>query len=349
MGTEAMAFEGELALEIHEGEAPPGWDDALLAAGGVVFHSEAWAFHKAGDEGADTLYCRWRKGASDEVVGRGLAIRRPGRSSLAGRLVSKVSFDSPPATAAAGSDFVSPLAAWARKTPALIEVGLGSFDALGPWQDAPLPRPRLRCEYVIPAGGEDELWSGMRQLARRKVKRAMKNELECREVRGPGELGAFAEVYRATEERLQRDKDYVPGSALDSEEFATSLSQLIDRGNGKLYAAFSDGRLEAGTMFATFGKRAYMIYSGATDGAREMGAPFLVMYTGLKELRDAGYEHINLGGAGGDAADPESADHGLHLFKTRFGAEVEARTSGSLALRPLRAKLVEGGRRLVRR
>jgi hypothetical protein len=344
-----MAFGGNLTLEIHPGEAPSGWDDDLLAGGGVVFHSAAWAAHKTGGGEGDPLFCLWRQGAGGEVIARGLGIRRPGEGSRAARIAAKIGFDSPP-TALTAADFVSPLAAWARQSPAVIEVGLGSFDAIGGWQAASLPRPRARCEYVIPpGGGEEDLWSGMRQLARRKVKRAEKSEFEGREARLPEELREFAAVYRTTEERLSRTKDYVPDANLDSERFAESLAQLTERGCGRLYGVFSAQGLEAGTVFATFGKRAYMIYSAATDRGREAGAPFLAMFAALRDLRAAGYEHLNLGGAGGDAADPESADHGLHQFKTRFGAEVEPRTSGSLPVRPLRAKLIAGSRRLVRR
>jgi hypothetical protein len=339
----------DLTLEVHPGSAPPGWDDALLTVGGVVFHSEAWAAHKTSGGEGDPLFCLWRQGAGGDVVGRGLGIRRPSRHSRLSSIVAKIGFDSPPATGAFEGDFVAPLSAWARRSPGVIEVGLGSFDVLGSWLVDPAPRPKARCEYVLPPGTEEDLWSGMRQLARRKVKRAEKNEIECRETRSPEDLLAFAEVYRVTEERLSRAKDYVPDSGLDGERFAGSLSQLIEPGAGRLYAAYAGGRLEAGTVFATFGRRAYMIYSAASDEAREAGAPFLVMFNALRELRRDGFEHLNLGGAAGDAADPGSPDHGLHLFKTRFGTQVESRTSGSLALRPLRSKLVEGGRRLVRR
>lgn len=351
MGDEAMAFGGDLVLEIQPGKAPPGWDDALLGTGGVVFHSTAWAAHKTGAGEGDPLFCLWRDGAEGEVVGRGLGVRRPGEGSRAGRIAAKLGFDSPPATASAGRDFVAPLQSWARQSPALVEVTLGSYDALGPWREEPLPRSRPRTEYVLPPiGGEEELWSAMRKLARRKVKKAEKDGQEGREAPGPEELREFVAVYRTTEQRLsQAKRGYVPDVGPDAEAFAASIEQLTERGAGRLFASFAGGRLEAGTFFATFGERAYMIYSGATDEGREAGAPFLAMFAALRELRAAGYEQIGLGGAAGDAAEPGSGDHGLHQFKTRFGAAAEPRTSGALLVRPLRAKAVAGARRLVRR
>ena len=337
-----------VTLEVEAGDVPPGWDDALLADDGVVFHSEAWGTYKTADGGGDPLFFQWRGQPGGEVVGRGLGIRRPPRGSRVGRVAARISFDAPPAGGVA-ADFVSPLAAWARKSPAVVEVELGSLGAVGSWGPGPLPRPMARCEYLVAPGTQDDLWSGVRQLARRKVKRAQKHGLQCREARLPDELLAFAEVYRATEVRLSRTKDYVPDPGFDIDRFAESLLGLIQRGCARLYGAYAGEGLEAGTVFTTFGRRAYMIYSAATDSGRAEGAPFLVMFTALRELRDAGFEHLNLGGAASDAADPDSADHGLHLFKTRFGAAPRPQISASLRARPMRARAIAGLRRLVRR
>jgi len=346
-----MALQDDLTLEIHPGKAPPGWDEALLAAGGVVFHSAAWAAHKTPAGEGDPLFFVWSEGAEGEVVARGLGIRRPAKRSVAGRFAAKLVFDSTPATNSIGLDFISPLASWARRNPALLEVRLGSFDAQGSWRSSQMPHSRSRCEYLLPVGdgSEKQLWADMRQLAQRKVKRAVKCDMEAREASSPIELSEFAVVYAATEERLSQTKAYVPAVGTGSERFAESLALLTAHGRGRLFGAFSEGGLEAGVFFAVFGKRAYMIYSGSTDRGREAGAPFLAMFGALCELRAAGFEQINLGGAGGDAPDPGSIDHGLHQFKTRFGAEAEPRTSGSLIVRPFRAGAISAARRLARR
>lgn len=338
---------GILALEIHPQSAPPCWDENLRAAGGVVFHSRAWADYKIHESGGEPLFCLWRDG--EAAVGQALAIRKPPRSSRLGSLVGKLAFDSPPAGPAAGADFVAPLLEWCRGERAIAEVELGSFDAVGRWLPGELPRRRSRCEFVLPAGAADDVWVQMRQLARRKVKRAQKADHEVRPLPGPEGARAFADVYALTEARLQRSRDYDPGFELDRDAFATALGSLVDSGAGRLYGSYRGDRLEAGTVFTTFGERAYMIYSGATDEGREVGAPFLVMFDALRDLRESGFTTINLGGAAGDAADPGSSEHGLFQFKTRFGAEVQPRESGSLTPRPLRAKAAELARKVVRR
>ncbi|HET7121225.1 MAG TPA: GNAT family N-acetyltransferase [Solirubrobacterales bacterium] len=281
------------------------------------------------------------------MVGRSLAIRKPSQGSRAARLATKVAFDSPPA-GPPGTDYLTPLRSWARSSPALIEVGLGSFDARGPWGPGDLPNPRQRVEFVMPPGDADAVWEAMRQLARRKVKKARKSEFEISRPVSAAELAPFTEVYEVTQARLERDKGYVAGFELDRENFAAALAELTTRDRGRLYAASRGGRLEAAVFMATFGERAYMVYSSATDEGRELGAPFLVLFEALHELREDGFSVLNLGGAAGDAADPSSSEHGLHQFKTRFGAEVVPHTSGVLQPRPGRARVVRSVRRLVR-
>lgn len=338
--------DGPLTLEVHDDGAPAGWDGALAADGGVVFHCAAWADHK-GTQGGEPLFCVWRD-QDGGVAGRALGIRRPPSGSRAGRLAARLVFDSPPTSGRRGADFVRPLSSWARRHRALIEVGLGSFDAIGSWTPGALPRPQARIEYVVPDGDADDVWGGMRSLARRKVKKAEKGGLECRAVSDRESLRAFAAIYETTLARLNASKG-VPTLGLDLDRHAASLAALVDRGHGRLYAALRDGELVAATLFATFGARAYLVYSGATDAGRDDGAPFLILSTALRELRADGFPHLNLGGAAPDAPQPESLDHGLHQFKTRFGAAVEERTSGSLLLRPARARLVGTARRVVRR
>lgn len=335
---------GMPALEIYPHDAPSGWDDALRTDGGVVFHSTAWASYKVHENGGEPLFCAWLEGG--EVIARALAMRRPPRSSRLGRVAAKLVFDSPP-TGAAGAEFVPPLLGGIRDDRAVTEIGLGSFDARGPWLPGEMPQRRARCEFVLPPGDADDVWVQMRQLARRKVKRAQKADFSVRPAPGEKDLAAFAEIYAITEARLVANKGYEPGSRFDRARFAAALGDLIANGAGRLYGAFRGEELEAGVVFTTFGERAYMIYSGATDEGRNIGGPFLVMFEALKDLRESDYETINLGGAAGDADDPASSEHGLYQFKTRFGAEVEEMASGTLVTRPLRAKLVAGLRKAV--
>jgi hypothetical protein len=338
---------GTLELEVHEKTAPPGWDEDLRGAGGVVFHSEAWASYKVHEGGGEPLFCVWRDGG--EPAGRALAIRRPPRSSRLGRLAGKVVFDAPPSGGAEGAEFLPSLSEWCRSADGVVEVTLGSYDVVGSWGPEELPQPRRRLEYVLPPGDEEAIWAHMRPKVRRTVRVAAKRDLVSRLAEGPEDMRAFAEVYGITQARLRRDKGFEPGSALDRESFAKALQVLTERGVGRLYLAERAGQLAAGALFAVFGGRAYMVFSGSTDEARRLGGPYFVLCEAACDMRRSEIPTINLGGSGGDAADPGSPEYGLYEFKTRMGATVEPRTSGTLLPRPLRAKLVGAARKVVRR
>lgn len=337
-----------LEIEVNEA-APAEWDESLRSVGGVVFHCTDWAGYKVTEGGGEPLYFVWREPGSGEVVGRALAMRRPPRSSAVARLGFKLAFDSPPASTTEGLDFVAPLEEWAKGQAGLLEVELGSYDARGVWRGDGPPNPRGRLEFELPAGDVESLWSEMRQLARRKVKRAQKDGFDCNRAEDSSELRAFADVYAVTVTRLHDNKGVEVGSGIEPAGFATALTELGRRGVGAVYTANLGAQVEAGVVFATFADRAYMIHSGASDAGRNAGAPFLVLYEALRDLRQRGFAAINLGGAAADATDPSSSEHGLHQFKTRFGAAVVPCTSGSLQPRPGRARLVGVARRLARR
>lgn len=336
-------------LDLELQDVPPAsWDEDLRANRGVVFHSLGWAGYKRFENGGDPVYCLWRE-PGGEVVGRALGFRRPGLDSLAAKLGTKLVFDAPPACARDGLDFLAPLQRWAAATHGVTEVTLGSYDERVAWAPGGPPNPTSRMEFVLPAGDVDSVWEEMRTLARRKVKKARKAGFETILATDVKDLRAFADVYAVTVTRLEDDKGVAAGSGIEPEAFAAALELLGKEGVGCLYTAGREGRVEAGVVFATFGDRAYLIHSGAADEGRDEGAPFLVLHDALRDLRERGHSEINLGGAGGDATDPESSEHGLHQFKTRFGAAVEPRTSGALLPRPGRARVTRTVRKLVRR
>lgn len=318
----------------------------MAEAGGTAFHTVGWARHKCHGASGEPLYCIWRDPESGQEAGRALAIRRPPRVSRMGRLASKLTFDSPPTARAPGSDFVAPLEAWARRQPALIEVKLGSLDQRSQWGPEPVPNPHPRREYVIVLDGDEDVWGGMNRASRRNVKRATAAGLETR----PGtvaDLELFAGLYRSTLERLDAQKGV--GFRLDDAGFRDSLSPLLEDGLGHLYLTGSEGTIEAGWIFIGFGDGAYSVYSGTTDSGRAADAGSLVLFDALCDMRQRGFARLNLGGADWSAPDPESPDHGLHVYKTRLGAVPQECFGGTLALRPWRARLVGSARRVLGR
>jgi hypothetical protein len=228
----------------------------------------------------------------------------------------------------------------------MVEVDLGSLDARCAWTPGAVPRPRRRREYLVDSRPECDLWVGMNRASKRNVKRAQKAGMETR-VSGRPELGEFVPLYRSTLERLKGVKDV--SFRLDDEGFRGSLEPLFDGSRGHLYLAGRDGRAEAGWLFVGLGDTACSVYSGTTEEARACGGNTLSLYDAVCDLQQRGFERVNLGGADWSATDPDSPDHGLHVYKTRFGAVPEEREGGVLAVRLGRARAIEGVRRLVGR
>lgn len=339
-----------MALELQvDREPPPGWDDAIRAAGGNVFATEAWAEFQCHGRRGDALYCRWT--GAEGAVARALGIRRPGRASRAGRVAGRVIFDTPPVGGPAGQDHVAPLRRWARRRPALLDVELRSADARGAWCGGMPPEPVHRLELVRTISTDGEaLVAGIHAKHRRSLKKAADLGVAVREV-AAGETTAlrrFAELGEESGRQLERRKGVVAAKA-DLDAFAGSLAVLMERRAGRLWLAEHDGAAEAGAFFGVFGDSAYYLYSGASEAARDLVAVPLALGAALRALGAAGVTHVNLGGVGADAADPASQDHGLLRFKARWGAEPVPRLGGVIALRPRRAAAVARLRRLTGR
>jgi len=342
-----MAHPGSTApqLVVHEGEPPLGWRAAIEAEGGF-FHTEAWSRHRCHAGEGEPLFCEWR--GDGEVVARALALRRPARSSLAGRLVGRVLLDSTPATTREGLDFVHGLSGWARRRRSVFEVVLGSFDAQVPWRPGPPPGAVRRVEFLVEQDDPDALLDAVGGSVRRNVRKAEKAGVTVRRA-GVDELSAFAGLYMETLRSLEERKG-VDAVSLAAERFAASLTPIVEGEHGRLYVACrEDGSAEAGWVFGVAAGRACGLYSGAAASARQTGSTSLALTETMRGLVSEGISHINLGGTPAEASDPESPDHGLYNFKLRFGARVVERNSGSLMMRPRRATAIGLARRVLRR
>jgi hypothetical protein len=336
-------------LEVHQDGPPPSWLEAVDATEGGVFHTLGWAMHRCHGGKGEPLFCDWRDGASGAVVARALAIRRPGRDSLVGRLAARVLLDSTPLSQANGLDFVSGLAEWARRRPAVLDLSLGSYDARREWRPGGPPAAIRRCEFIVEHADPDAVTAAVRgDSLKSNLRKAERAGVEVRRA-GVADLSPFAELYGQTLRGLEQRKG-VSSPQLARERFAASLVPLFDGGHGRLYLAYrKDGTPEAGWLFAVSRGGAYAVYSGAAPSARDTGSSALALVEAMRDLVFDGFGRINLGGTPASASDPASSDHGLYRFKLRFGARVEERISGNLRVRPRRAAAIKRLRRLARR
>lgn len=336
-------------LEVHEQGPPLGWREAVDATEGGVFHTIEWARHRCHGGQGEPLFCNWRDDGGGAVVARALAIRRPGRDSLVGRLVARVLIDSTPLSQANGLDFVSGLADWARRRPAVLDLSLGSYDARREWRPGGPPAATRRCEFIVEHADPEAVTAAVRgDSLKSNLRKAKRLGVEVRRA-GVADLSPFAELYDQTLRGLEERKG-VSSPQLARDRFAASLVPLLESGHGRAYLAYRRDRTpEAGWLFAVSRGGAYAVYSGAAPSARNTGSSALALVEAMRDLVLDGYGRINLGGTPASASDPASSDHGLYKFKLRFGARVEERISGNLLVRPRRAAAIKRLRGLARR
>lgn len=72
------------------------------------------------------------------------------------------------------------------------------------------------------------------------------------------------------------------------------------------------------------GRRAYYVSGGSTPDGYARNASVWLHYQVAVAFQSAGFTHYSLGGAPATAIDPQDPSHGLHRFKTAFGATVRS-------------------------
>ncbi len=320
---------------------PEGWDAELAAAGGTVFHCLAWARYRRATSGASPLFCRWIGDAGPAPAALALGFERalslPGG---AGRLLSRLEFDSAPLGAADG-DLLGPLLRWSRSQRTLLDLRLGSFDARRPWGDGSLPHPAARIEFLAAPAAHEELLRRMREDKRRAVKRAVRAGLEVREG-GRRDVRAFADLYDRTIARLAGAKG-VSLETLDRD----AVAELVASGSGRLFLAWEGPEPVAACLFGAFGRAAFYLHNGAGARALETGAVPLLILESLERLGAEGFDRLNLGGVGDAAADPHDRDHGLYVFKSSLGTIPSPCEGGSVVLRPRTLSALSLARRVA--
>ncbi|HEX4560903.1 MAG TPA: GNAT family N-acetyltransferase [Gemmatimonadales bacterium] len=90
------------------------------------------------------------------------------------------------------------------------------------------------------------------------------------------------------------------------------------------YAAMKGGQALSAALVGWAGKRAYYVSGGSTPDGYAHNASVWLHFQIALAFQSAGFSHYCLGGAPASAADPADSSHGLHRFKTGFGALVRS-------------------------
>lgn len=292
---------------------PPDWSMSIERCGAGLFHSPA-GLAAAGEQG-DPFYAELRDG--DETVGIAAGVLRRCRVPP---LPKHAHLPSPPAVNP-GSGLPLSVA-----LDALVECGdeagwadltICSMEAAGACHGDGAIALTPRHEYDMSLHGTPvDLEQRLSTHHRRRLPKD--GQWTLRTIAGPEALATLAQVVNAAQQRastrrgVSYDADLPPAEAF-REDPAWGLTT---------YAAMAGNALLAAALVGWAGKRAYYVSGGSTpDGYARNASAWLHFQIALA-FQSAGFTHYCLGGAPASAVDPADASHGLHRFKTGFGAHV---------------------------
>jgi CelD/BcsL family acetyltransferase involved in cellulose biosynthesis len=328
-----------LSLDVHAGTAPADWDARLLAAGGTVFHSRAWAdYTQAEQRGTTALYITLR-GADGGAAAMALAFLDRSRHRLVARITGSMWLDSYPVVTAAGERdsvrlLLQDLVRWA-KHHGVLELSIGSFAS--PQGDVSLAdlgfseTHRLEFELAVQQT-DDALSSGLEYKRRKNLNKARRLGVQIVELDADAGVAALRRMQAASSERIERRGGPRIGRASDPRR--DPVRDLLRHGVGRLIGAVVDGEVVSASLFTRFGSLVYHTLSGHGPKALETQAPTLLIWETIRRYRDEGAERFNFGGCSADAAREDSPEHGVYVYKRAFGADCIACTSGHAILRP---------------
>lgn len=293
---------------------PSDWSTHIERCGAGLFHSPA-GLAASGEQG-DPFYAKLVD--SGEIIGIAVGVQRRCRVPP---LPRHAYLPSPPALVAGAR-----VPEWVALDGLLESAGdlgwtdvtIGSMEADGevPLRSTGMALP-TRQEYDIPlAGTPSDLEHRLTSHHRRRL--PADGLWTLRTLAGPDARRLLAEVTRSaqrrawTRRRVFNDVSLPPAAAF-REDPAWGLTT---------YAVMLGEKPLAAALVGWAGKRAYYVSGGSTPEGYECNASVWMHLQIALAFQAAGFTHYSLGGAPASAANPGDPSHGLHRFKTGFGATV---------------------------
>ena len=125
------------------------------------------------------------------------------------------------------------------------------------------------------------------------------------------------------------------------------MKHLLDIGLAEIYVATHHGEIVSATMVTGYNRKGYSIYSGNSIAGNKIGAPSLLIWHSVLDLKRRGFIKYTIGGVPASAENDGDPQRGLYVFKSDFGADVRYCRSGSMQdVSKLRGKLAGTLRKL---
>ncbi len=178
----------------------------------------------------------------------------------------------------------------------------------------PAPPVQMRSTiWVDLVAPEVEILARQKQKTRYNIRLAGKKGMTV-SAAGLAELPAWYAMYRATAER--------DGFTIHSlEYYRLVLGVLGSRNMARLLLAHHDGDLLAGIIVFSFGRTAQYMYGASSNEKRNLMAPYLVQWEGMRWARKQGATCYDLWGIP-DQLDENEDLWGVYRHKRGYGGEI---------------------------
>lgn len=164
------------------------------------------------------------------------------------------------------------------------------------------------------AGNENTLWKGMKRIARRNIRRAIRSKIAIKEVSNEKELRSFYRIYLHTAER----RDFTPYSF----SFLSALrSKLQPKGITKFFLAWHDEKPIAGILNTVYNRQSVPFIAGSLRDYWKLCPNHLLVWHSIcwskHEAEAQTFKLYHL-------PKSESPKNGIHYhsFKTCFGGDL---------------------------
>ena len=311
-----------MLLEIIDPTQYPGWDELLLSTpGSSFFHSSAWARVLAESYGYKPFYFsepgdgRFRilipVMEVDSLLTGKRGVSLPFTDYCQPLMDEDLSFH----------DLFNQIVEFGRKRGWKYIEMRGGEKYLNPSPSTPVPRPPSLatdpsslvsfCTYLGHTldltVGEEKLFSGFRDSTRRNIKKAAAQGVK---VSISNDLEGIREFYRLN--RMTRKTHGLPPQPLSF--FLKVYAYVIFKGLGFVALASHEGGNIAGAVFFHFGDRGVYKYGASNRKYQELRANNLVMWEGIRRIRQNGFKSLCFGRT-------EEDNQGLIQFKSGWGTK----------------------------
>ena len=325
-------------LRIASRVDPASWNASLRTFDGTIFHSAEWASYIMAEQPLVRSAFYTLLDDEGSVAGLALGFARTSSRNLAAPFSRRRWLDALPAVRENSATYVSSFLGLIERESRRagdVTLRIGSFAS--PRGEAPLRSlgysigHRLEFELDL-IKDEKSLWEGVDIKRRQRIKKAMKTNVEVREL--PVDEGVF-HLRRLQEASFVRIVAR-GGPSLNKSESAAgdSITTLASAGVGRFVGGFVGGDCVSASFFTTFNGLAYQALSGHDAKALATQAPSLVLWEMVLRFRSEGIKRLNFGGCGIGALDEGSPEHGVYTYKKAFGGARLDCASGEKILRP---------------